>query len=129
MLRKISISALLFPILLALAVPVGSQTRPRRVVIPANDTPALNAEAQATDRPRVIRERPTDIREGAPPRQSPWPEIRSRWPSILLGSGIAIGAGRIGHGGRSPVGRETSCSPTRGVLIGGPRFLPLGLDR
>ena len=114
MLRKLSISALLFPILLALTVPVGSQTRPRRVEPPANDAPALNAEARATERPRVVRERPTEIREGALPRQN-------RWPAILLGSAIAIGASRIGHGG--------VCSPSRGVLIGGPRFISLGSDR
>ena len=134
MLRKFSISALLFPILLALTVPAGSQTRPRRVEPPANDAPALTAEAQTTERPRVIRERPTEIREGAPPRQNPWPGIQNRWPGILLGTAIAIGASRIGHGGvrgtgPAAAGTVSSCSPTRGVVIGGPRFLPLGADR
>ncbi|HJZ81763.1 MAG TPA: hypothetical protein VKD91_15510 [Pyrinomonadaceae bacterium] len=112
--RKSFISALLFPILLALTIPVGSQTRPRRVEPPTSSSLAINSEAREAERPRVARARTSEIREGAPPRTS-------RWPGILLGTGIAIGLGRIGHGG--------VCSPSRGVLIGGPRFVSNGLYR
>jgi len=109
--RKIFISALLFPIMLALTVPAGSQTRPRRVTQPENIAPVTNSEQERT---RTVRTRTPAIREGG---------VReSRWPAILLSTGIAIGAARIGHGGGS-------CSPSRGVLMGGPRFISLGSDR
>lgn len=107
--RKFTLFALLFPILFGLTVSVGSQTRPRRVSQPTNTNTSSvsNSEARAQERPRATSERTPATREGA--------RRASRWPGILLGTGIAIGAGRIGHG--------SSCSPSRGVLLGGPRFL------
>ena len=102
--RKFMTFALLFPILFALTVSVGSQTRPRRVNQPANAL-ASNAETTAQQRPRTT-ERAPAIREGV--------RRESRWPAILLSTGLSIGAGRIGHG--------SSCSPSRGILLGGPRI-------
>ena len=112
--RKISVSALLFPILLALAVPVGSQTRPRRVTQPDSLAAVTNSETNTQGRAQTVRARTPAIREGG--------ARESRWPAILLSTGIAIGASRIGHGGGS-------CSPSRGVLMGGPRFVSPWLDR
>ena len=103
--RKIFISALLFPILLALTVTAGSQTRPRRVTQPEPLVPVTNSETNTQQRNRTVRARTPAIREGG--------ARESRWPGILLQTAIAIGASRVGHGG--------SCSPSRGVLIGGPR--------
>jgi hypothetical protein len=111
--RKISISALLFPVLLACAVSAGSQTRPRRVTQPTNTSLVPSSEARAQERPRATTERTPAGREGA--------RRESRWPAILLSTGLSIGASRIGHGG--------SCSPSRGVFLGGPRFISLGSDR
>jgi hypothetical protein len=102
--RKFTTFALLFPILFALTVSVGSQTRPRRVTQPAN-TLASTSEVPAQQRPRTT-ERAPAVREGS--------RRESRWPGILLNTGLSIGAGRIGHG--------SSCSPSRGVLLGGPRI-------
>ena len=107
--RKISISALLFPILLALSVPVGSQTRPRWVSQPVNDSPASNLEPRAQERPRAARERTSEVREGG----------GRRWASILLSTGIAIGSG-IGH---------SSCGPSRPAVMRMPRFMSPSLDR
>ena len=104
--RKISISALLFPILLALTVPAGSQTRPRRVTQPETIVPVTNSETNSQERTRTVRARTPAIREGG--------ARESRWPAILLNTVIAIGASRIGHGG--------SCSPSRGDILSGPRF-------
>lgn len=111
--RKFTTLALLLPILFALTVSVGSQTRPRRVNQPANTSSLSNSEARTQERQRAISEPKPAVREGV--------RRESRWPGILLGTGISIGAGRIGHG--------SSCSPSRGVLLGGPRFVSLGSDR
>ena len=62
--RKISISALLFPILLALTVPAGSQTRPRRVTQPETIVPVTNSETNSQERTRTVRARTPAIREG-----------------------------------------------------------------
>ena len=105
--RKIFISALLFPILLALTVPAGSQTRPRRVEPAANTLSVSSPDTRAQERPRVATARTPSIREGG--------ARESRWPGILLGTAISIGAGRIGHG--------TGCSPSRGDVMRTPRFL------
>jgi hypothetical protein len=111
--RKFTISALLFPILFGLTVSAGSQTRPRRVNAPANTlvatnsevrtSAAPNSEARTQERPRATSERRPAAREGA--------RRESRWPALLLSTGLAIGASRIGHG--------SSCSPSRGSLLGG----------
>jgi hypothetical protein len=111
--RKFTISALLFPVLLGLTVPVGSQTRPRRVnqltdtSVASNSevrpSAALNSEVRTQERSRATTERPRAAREGT--RQG------SRWPGLLLSTGLAIGASRIGHG--------SSCSPSRGAILGG----------
>jgi len=112
--RKTFTSALLFPILIALTVTAGSQTRPRRVEQPANTLSVSGPDTRAQERPRVARARTPSIREGS---------VReSRWPGILLGTAISIGAGRIGHGG-------ASCSPSRGDVMRMPRFLAPGSDR
>ena len=102
--RKTCILALLFPTLIALAVPVGSQTRPRRVTQPANTSSVSSSETRTQERERTERARTPEIREGQ--------RRESRWPAMLLGTAISIGASR-GHG--------SSCSPSRGVLLGGPR--------
>ena len=112
--RKFTISALLFPVLLALTVPVGSQTRPRRVNQLTDTSVASNAEVRTsaasnsesrTQEPaRAISERPAAVREGV--------RRESRWPGLLLSTGLAIGASRMGHHG-------SSCSPSRGALLGG----------
>ena len=121
--RKFTISALLFPILFGLTVSAGSQTRPRRVNPPTNDaeasnsevrtSAALNSEARTSvasnsevrtpERPRATSERTPAAREGA--------RRESRWPGLLLSTGLAIGASRIGHG--------SSCSPSRGSILSG----------
>jgi hypothetical protein len=118
--RKFTISALLFPVLFGLTVSVGSQTRPRRVTQPVdtslvsnNTTPASNSEARTQERPRATSERSPASREGV--------RRESRWPGILLNTGLSIGASRIGHG--------SSCSPSRGAILSGPRFISLGSDR
>jgi len=121
--RKFTISALLFPVLFGLAVPVGSQTRPRRVNqltdtsvasnsevrtsasnSEASTSVASNSEVRTQERARATSERPPAVREGV--------RRESRWPGLLLSTGIAIGASRIGHHG-------SSCSPSRGALLGG----------
>jgi hypothetical protein len=108
--RRTCILALLFPTLIALAVPVGSQTRPRRVTQPADTSQPANtssvssSETRTQERERTARARTPEIREGQ--------RRESRWPAMLLGTAISIGASR-GHG--------SSCSPSRGVLLGGPR--------
>jgi hypothetical protein len=112
--RKFTISALLFPILFGLTVSVGSQTRPRRVnqltdtSVASNSevrTPAAsNSEVRTQERARATSERTPAVREGV--------RRESRWPGLLLSTGLAIGASRIGHHG-------SSCSPSRGVLLGG----------
>jgi hypothetical protein len=107
--RKFTILALLFPVLFAMTVPVGSQTRPRRVNQLVNSSAPSNSEAGAQERPRATSatsERPAPIREGT--------RRESRWPGMLLSTGLAIGLGRIGHGG--------SCSPSRGTILSGPRL-------
>jgi hypothetical protein len=112
--RKIWISALLFPILLALTVPAGSQTRPRRVTQPETLAPVANSETNSQERIRTVRTRTPAIREGG--------ERESRW-GLLFRTAILIGASagasraiRGGDGG--------SCGPSRGVLLGGPRMGP-----
>jgi hypothetical protein len=107
--RKISSLALLFPILLALAVPAGSQTRPRRVTQPETLVPVTNSETSNQERTRTVRARTPAIREGGA-RESRWPGF-----GILLRTAVSIGASRVGDGG--------SCSPSRGVLMGGPRLV------
>jgi hypothetical protein len=107
--RKFTILALLFPVLFAMTVPVGSQTRPRRVNQLTESSAPSNSEARAQERPRATSatsERTTPVREGA--------RRESRWPGMLLSTGLAIGLGRIGHG--------TACSPSRGAILSGPRL-------
>ncbi len=111
--RKFTISALLFPVLFGLTVSAGSQTRPRRVSQPTdtalvsnNVSAPANSEARTQERARAT-ERAPATREGA--------RRESRWPGILLSTGLSIGASRIGHG--------SSCSPSRGAILSGPRFL------
>jgi len=111
--RKISISALLFPVLLACAMSAGSQTRPRRVTQPTNTSLVSSSEARAQERPRATTERTPAVREGV--------RRESRWAGILLSTGLSIGASRIGHG--------SSCSPSRGAILQGPRFISWGSDR
>ena len=118
--RKFTISALLFPILFAVTVSVGSQTRPRRVSQPTNSSAESNLEARAQERPRATSERAPATSERTPPFRE-GARRESRWPGILLGTGLSIGAGRIGHG--------SSCSPSRGSILQGPRFISLGSDR
>ena len=108
--RKIAIPALLFPVLLAMTIPVGSQTRPRRVSEPVdNSTTLARAElARADERPRVARE------GAAPALEQPRREGSgggNRLLRGLLGMGIEMGAGRLGR---------SSCSPSRGVFLGMP---------
>jgi len=112
--RKFTISALLFPVLFGLTVSVGSQTRPRRVnqltdtssaaTSEVRTSVASNAETRTQERARATSERPPAVREGT--------RRESRWPGLLLSTGLAIGASRIGHHG-------SSCSPSRGALLGG----------
>ena len=102
--RKFTISALLFPILFGLTVSVGSQTRPRRVNQLTDTSVASNSEVRTQERARATSERAPAVREGV--------RRESRWPGLLLSTGLAIGASRIGHHG-------SSCSPSRGVLLGG----------
>ena len=112
--RKFTISALLFPVLFGLTVPVGSQTRPRRVnqltetSVASNPevrtAVASNSEVRPQERARATSERPPAVREGV--------RRESRWPALLLSTGLAIGASRIGHHG-------SSCSPSRGAILGG----------
>ena len=113
--RKFTISALLFPVLFGLSVSAGSQTRPRRVNQPTNTTAASNpevrtavasnSEVRTQERPRATSERIPAVREGV--------RRESRWPALLLSTGLAIGASRIGHHG-------SSCSPSRGgAILGG----------
>jgi hypothetical protein len=118
--RKFTISTLLFPVLFGLTVTAGSQTRPRRVSQPTNTSSVsnnisapTNAEARTQERPRATSERIPAAREGV--------RRESRWPGMLLGMGLSIGASRIGHG--------SSCSPSRGAILSGPRFISLGSDR
>ena len=113
MMRKFTVFALLFPILLGLTVSVGSQTRPRRVTQPTNTSLAPSSETLAQERQRATRTQTPEIREGA--------RRESRWPGILLNTGLAIGMGHIGHGG--------SCSPSRGSILNGPRFVSLSSAR
>ena len=104
--RKIAVPALLFPILLSMTTPVGSQTRPRRV----SETAAnLTTPARSDERPRVAREPAT------PALEQPRREGGNRWLRGLLGMGIEMGAGRLGR---------SSCSPSRGVFLerSRPRF-------
>jgi hypothetical protein len=100
--RRFTIAALLFPALFGLTISVGSQTRPRRVNQLTNTSGASNSEVR-TERPRSNSERPPAAREGV--------RRESRWPGLLLSTGLSIGAGRIGHG--------SSCSPSRGAILGG----------
>ncbi len=111
--RKFTIFALLFPVLFGLTVTVGSQTRPRRVSPPTNTSLVSNSEVRAQERPRATSERTPATREGA--------RRESRWPAILLNTGLSIGASRIGHG--------SSCSPSRGSILSGARFISFGSDR
>ena len=111
--RKFTISALLFPVLFGLTVSVGSQTRPRRVNQLTSTSSESNSEVRAVasnsevrtqEQPRATSERPPAVREGV--------RRESRWPGLLLSAGLAIGTSRIGHHG-------SSCSPSRGALLGG----------
>ncbi len=102
--RKIAVPALLFPVLLAMAMPVGSQTRPRRVT---ESTENSTTQAQTNERSRGTRERATSTLEQ--PRRD---DGGSRWLRGLLGMGIEMGARRAGG---------SSCSPSRHVFLGMPR--------
>jgi hypothetical protein len=100
--RDVAISALFFSILLASASPVCSQTRPRRVG-PAPDTFSESGpRARPEERPREVRGGTTRERAGG----------GSRWARTLLGIGIAVGAGR-----------SRGCSPSRGRILGLPRYI------
>ncbi|MGZ8845092.1 MAG: hypothetical protein ACXW3C_01375 [Pyrinomonadaceae bacterium] len=87
-----------------MAIPVGSQTRPRRVTEAAENS---TTPARSDERPRVARERATSALE-QPRREGGG----SRWLRGLLGMGIEIGARRAGG---------SSCSPSRHVFLGMPR--------
>jgi hypothetical protein len=105
--RKIATLALLFPILLAMLTPAGSQTRPRRVTA-SNETAEPETLATATERPRVTRESsPSRVSDEARREGVGKP---SRWRVIL--TGLAIGAAAAG----------SSCAPSRGGILRGPRF-------
>ena len=112
--RKFTCFALLFPILFGLTVSVGSQTRPRRVTQPTNTSTSLasTSETNSQERQRTSRARTPELREG---------RRESRWPAILLSTGISLGASRIGHG--------SSCGPSRGSILSGPRFISLPFGR
>src|SRR5262249_5044748 len=110
--RKITVSTLVISILLTTAATLNSQTRPRRVVQTSDSFSDSTSQPREEERPRlVVGSQPTNSTEGIReriPRENPWPRI-------LLGAGIAIGAGRIGHG--------TSCAPSRQGIWGIPRFV------
>ena len=111
--REVTIPVLLFSILLATATPLRSQTRPRRVGPPPVD---INSESEsvprhrAEEQPRVADGRERTVRGEAPRERA---GRGRRWTRILLGAGIAIGAGRAGR----------SCTPSRDVIRGLPRFM------
>jgi len=107
--RKIAIPALLFPVLLAMTTPVGSQTRPRRVSETVENSTTLKstALARSDERPRVARV-PVSSTLEQPRREG----SGNRLLRGLLGMGIALGASRVGRG--------SSCSPSRGVFLGMP---------
>lgn len=109
--RKIITASILFSILIATATPLRSQTRPRRVAQTAGVTSGVAAAARPEEQMVVVSGRERTVR-----REAGYERVRrgSRWPSILLGAGIAIGLGGIGHSG--------SCTPSRGRIIGLPRF-------
>jgi hypothetical protein len=94
--RKVTVSALVFAVLLAAAAPAGSQTRPRRV------GPAPEVYSESGPRTRAEEER------GAGER----PRRGSRWRRVLLGAGLA--AATVGRAGRS-------CTPSRRVIGVSPR--------
>ena len=109
--REITTPVLLLSILLATGTPLRSQTRPRRVGPPPVD---INSESESVPRSRAERPRVADGRERTVRGEAPRERAGrgSRWPRILLGVGIAIGAGRVGR----------SCTPSRDVIRGLPRF-------
>lgn len=107
--KKLYVSALLFPTLLAVTVSVGSQTRPRRVTQPVTSEASNSNTAQ--ERRRENRAATPDFREGRRP---------SRWAGILLNTGLSIG---------SRVGRGDSCGPSRGSILNGPRFASIFSNR
>jgi hypothetical protein len=93
--RQVTISALVFAVLLAAATPAGSQTRPRRV------GPAPDVYSESGQRSRA-EERAEGERAGR----------GSRWRRALLGAGLAaVARGRAGR----------SCTPSRRVIDGSPR--------
>jgi hypothetical protein len=106
--REVIIPGLLFSILLAPTSLVCSQTRPRRVGPPPEVFSESVPRGRAEERPRAVR--------GEAPRERAG--RGSRWPRILLGAGIAIGAGRVG--------RSRSCTPSRWSIGGLPRFMSQG---
>ncbi|MBV8856303.1 MAG: hypothetical protein JOZ02_05005 [Acidobacteria bacterium] len=94
--KKVTISALAFAVLLAAATPAGSQTRPRRV------GPSPDVYSESGPRSRAEEERAA----GERPRRG------SRWRRVLFEAGLAAAAVR-------GVGR--SCTPSRRVIAGAPR--------
>jgi hypothetical protein len=100
--RKVTISALAFAVLLAAAAPAGSQTRPRRVW-PAS---APDTYSESGPRPRAEESRAEERAAG---------ERRgSRWRRVLFGAGLAAATYGRGRAGRS-------CTPSRRVIGGQPR--------
>jgi hypothetical protein len=90
--RKVTVSALAFALLLAAAAPARPQTRPRRVGPPPEVYSESGPRSSAEDR-----------------AESERPARRSRWRLVLLGAGIAAAA----HGVR---GGSRSCTPSRHVI-------------
>jgi hypothetical protein len=96
--RKFTISALLFPVLFGLTVPVGSQTRPRRVNqltdtsvasnLEVRTSAPSNSEVRTQERPRATSERPPAVREGV--------RRESRWPGLLLSTGSQSAPAALG---------------------------------
>jgi hypothetical protein len=96
--RKVTVSALVFAVLLAAAAPAGSQTRPRRVGPP----PAPEVFSESGPRSRNEERAPGEReRKG------------SRWRRVLFGAGLAAAA--YGRAGRN------SCTPSRRVFGDSPR--------
>ncbi len=97
--KKVTISALAFAVLLSAATPVGSQTRPRRV----NPAPTEEVYSESGPRPRTAERVEVSAEErfeGERPRR------RSRWRRMLFEAGLAVATSRVGG----------SCTPSRGVL-------------
>lgn len=111
--KKIAASLLLC-VSLAAATTLHAQTRPRLVGQRAGV--AVESESESESTARAVEQPATDSGRARTVSGGPRYEGErrgSRWPRLLLGAGIAIGAGRIG--GRS-------CTPSRGVFGRLPRL-------